>query len=305
MSIVPTARQSTLKNSPGALRLALSGVKQKLALAGVDALVRLFKLPLGVLPLTAQARLRQTWKPVACLDYRRHEILLNVESELDLYRARACWKEPETVRWLEESLAPGAVLYDIGANVGAYAMIASKFCRNQVTVHAFEPSFATYSQLCRNVILNRCQGSIMPHMLCLTDATKPVVFGYGSLTAGSALHTVRNAADARADEFKAVYEQQMLGFSIDDLVSRFGFPIPNHIKLDVDGAELDVLRGAVQTLSDPRVTSLLVEVGTGARRADAVLELLRSLGFEPIARSDRGDATTWNLILQRVGRGRD
>lgn len=305
MSLVPTASQSTLKDLPGALRLALFEIKQSLKRVGVQGLFQLFKLPLGVLPLTAQARLRQTWKPVARLDYRRHEILLNVESELDLYRARACWKEPETVRWLEESLAPGAVLYDIGANVGAYALIASKFCHNQLTVHAFEPSFATYSQLCRNIILNGCQGSIIPHMLCLTDASKPIVFEYGSLTAGSALHAIRDANGTRADAFNAVYEQQMLGFSIDDLVSGFGFPIPSHIKLDVDGAELDVLRGAARTLSEPGVASLLVEVGTGARQADAVLELLRSLGFQPIAKTERGNATTWNLILRRMQRGQD
>lgn len=263
-----------------------------------NSLFHMARILLRCLPTRTLANLKHSLSPVTRLDYHRHKILMHADSELGLYRARACWKEPETVSWIEESVQPGEVFYDIGANVGAYSLVASKYCGGHLTVHAFEPSFSTYYQLCRNIILNNCEDSITPHMIGLTKASGPVVFNYRSLEAGSSLHSLVENADA-PELFHPLYRQRILGFSLDYLVSHFNFPVPHHIKLDVDGPELDILYGATHTLEQNVVKSILVEVGTENRQADSVTEFLNSKNFQLLSRIDRGGGTTWNYIFKR------
>ena len=240
------------------------------------------------------ARLKQSFMPDARLDYARHRILLHADAADALYRTAAVRKEPETVDWIEQYVRRGEVLYDVGANVGAYSLIAAKHCEGDVTVLAFEPSFATYNDLCRNVVLNGCQQSIVPLLMCLTAAPGMVRFGYSSLEPGSALH-VTGGGDASALD-RAVYTQQIPGFSIDALVE-FGCPLPNHIKIDVDGTELDILRGAARTLDDARLRSIQIEVSPQDPSAADVRALLETKGFGLVSRTRRGGGERWSNDL--------
>ena len=74
-------------------------------------------------------------------------------------------KEKCTVDWIE-SFAPGEVLYDIGANMGGYTVWASK---QGVKVYAFEPEAQNYALLCKNLTLNKVEGS----GYCLALSDKP------------------------------------------------------------------------------------------------------------------------------------
>src|SRR4051794_22284746 len=80
-------------------------------------------------------------------------IKFDCPSEIALGRAK--WllqKEPGTIAWLD-GFAPGSFLWDIGANIGVYALYAAivRDCR----VLAFEPAAANYFGLNSNIVLNR------------------------------------------------------------------------------------------------------------------------------------------------------
>lgn len=275
----------------------LALLRIKAAIAGGCA--RVIALSLGVLPTSVKARVKQSFRPTARLDYARHRILLHADSADALYRTAAVRKEPETVEWIENYVKPGDVLYDVGANVGAYSLIAAKHCEGNVTVLAFEPSFATYNDLCRNVVLNGCERSVVPFLMCLTAAPGIVRFGYSSLEPGSALHVTGSGTTGEPQG--AVYAQQIPGLSIDTLVSQFGCPVPTHIKIDVDGTELDILQGAEQTLGDPRLRTLQVEVSPQDRSAADVRALLENRGFHLVSRTKRGGGVRWsNDLFVRV-----
>ena len=94
--------------------------------------------------------------PVGELDYARHRIELLVSSPEIRVRLRSVEKEPFTVEWIERSIKPGDVFYDIGANVGAYSLIAAKVTGNGARIFAFEPSAATFHDLSRNILHNGC-----------------------------------------------------------------------------------------------------------------------------------------------------
>ena len=99
---------------------------------------------------------------IVSVDYSRHDVRLLVTSDMERrWRARAVKKEPWTVAWLEESMSGGGVLYDVGANVGAFSLIGAKVCGSRGTVVAFEPGFASYAHLCSNIVLNGCQATLL------------------------------------------------------------------------------------------------------------------------------------------------
>jgi len=261
---------------------------------GFYIVIRTILLPLPSRTLT---RIKHSLSPVTRLDYAGAPIKLQADSLIDVYRARACEKEPETVCWIETYVRPGEVLYDVGANVGAYSLIDCAHTKGNIVVHAFEPSFSTYYQLCRNIILNGFQRNIVPHMIGLTDQTRMSAFNYKSLEAGSADHQL--VADSSRTPVEFVYSQHLLVFSIDHLINEFGFPIPNHIKLDVDGTEVDVLCGAEETLGKSQLKSILVEVRDMDGMSNQVDAILIKAGFHLVSKTDRGNSHTWNCVYAR------
>jgi hypothetical protein len=66
-------------------------------------------------------------------------------------------------------------------------------------------------------------------------------------------------------------------FRLDDVVARFGLPLPNHIKLDVDGGELSLLEGAAGVLASPTLQTVLVEVNTA--QSEAITSVLAAHGL--------------------------
>lgn len=262
-----------------------------------DGFYILMRIILFPMPSRTLTRLKHSLSPTARLDYARSPIELQADSLIDLYRARACEKEPETVEWIETYVKKGDVFFDIGANIGAYSLVACAHCEGEITVLAFEPSFSSFYQLCRNIIVNNFHKSIMPYQIALSRKPGLLSFNYQSVEAGSADHWL--GADLPNTSMQFVYTQQLLVFSMDDLVREFDFPIPNHIKLDVDGAEVDVLCGAAETLRNNKLRSILVEVRDADGMSDRVDEILRTAGFYLVSKTDRGNNFTWNCVYAR------
>ncbi len=195
------------------------------------------------------------------LDYARAPVFIEVTSSMEAkVRARSCAKEPYTVEWIE-SFRPGEVLWDIGANIGAYSLVAAKCHQGKVKVFAFEPAFFNFSQLCRNIAMNDCGGIITPLNIAFAGKTSMACFNYRQWTVGGALHALGNTADSDGGEFQPVFRLDVLCFAIDDLISAMGLVPPDHIKIDVDGIEPEIVKGAARLLASRKVRSLLIEAG--------------------------------------------
>lgn len=247
----------------------------------------------------SQARLKQEINPVLRLDFEPVPIHLHADSKTDLIRVKSCAKEPATVQWIVDRMKPGEVLYDVGANVGAYSLVAAMHAQRGGKVYAFEPSFATFQQLCRNVVLNQCQDAVIPHMLALSAGTGIARFNYTSLQGGTSLHTLGEAVDYKGEQFEPMYRQEMLSFSIDDLVFRFGFAPPTLMKIDVDGTELDIIEGAAQVLAGPSLKSVILEICERRGTRAKIVERMLSHGFSLTAKLSHGDNDISDLVFDR------
>ena len=230
------------------------------------------------------------------LDYPRSELMLYVTSNAEFKkRVFACEKEPWTVAWLEREVGHGSVLYDIGANVGAYSLIAAS---RGSSVIAFEPGYASYARLCDNIVLNGFDDSIVPVPLLLAPTTGQTRFDYSSLPPGYAKHAVEGEGTTGSRTPAApVFRQHALAMRLDDAVRTFVLPPPTHVKIDVDGFEVAVLEGGAKTLGGESLVSLLIEVD-GSNESE-VVALLGGHGFQPAERHGVPDALASYVVFRR------
>jgi FkbM family methyltransferase len=233
------------------------------------------------------------------LDYASQDIYLHIDSMVEYEtRLHSCAKEPDTVEWVEKSMKPGDVFYDVGANVGAYSLVAAKYFGGAVKVYAFEPAFFNFSQLCRNLMLNKCEQIVVPLSVALSDKTTIGDFNYHSLASGDSLHTFGEAVDFRGSIFKPLFVQAMLSYRLDDLIEQFRIPKPTHIKIDVDGIEKAVLEGGPNTLSSLSLRSIVVELEEGPAESE-ITELLAEKSFELDSKHSRWTPGMVNCIFTR------
>jgi FkbM family methyltransferase len=196
-------------------------------------------------------------------------VLLDVEPEAQEGEARNFeqWradtyatKEPDTIAWIDAFFQPGDVIYDIGANIGQYALYAAKRLGGNCRVFAFEPEALNYAKLNRNIVLNGLSETVTACCLAVADRTALDFFYVKAFAPGASLHAYGRPVTQGEKPFPPKNRQGTMGVSLDDLTGRFALPFPNHVKIDVDGIEERIIRGAAQTLADPRLKSVLVEV---------------------------------------------
>jgi|GEM_PF-698029 len=236
--------------------------------------VSVFRILLFVFPKVLRLALHQASRMHQLLDYQRASIPISVDSWIEYdKRTVSCAKEPETIFWIENFIKNGDVVFDIGANIGAYSLvIAKRFSDTRVV--AFEPSYANFSQLCKNIYINKASDQISAMFIALSDTTGMQDFHYSDVASGAALHSLGQGAD-----FAVRFRQPMLCYRLDDALEQLPLEFPNHIKLDVDGIEHAILEGAWQTLADPRVRSVIVETEQTREGSDRITELLKGHGF--------------------------
>ena len=197
---------------------------------------------------------------------------------LRLRAAGLMTKEPDTIAWLNR-LGPDDVLWDIGANVGVFALYAA--VAPGARVLAFEPSAPNFFVLTRNVQLNGLSERITPYCLAVAARTELATINLDSADFGAAMSQFGGVGvQSRYSNAPTPLTHGMAGVSIDDLVDRFGTPPPTAIKIDVDGLEWPILRGGERTLAQPRLRSLMVELSvTHDAERNRAIEWLRDRGL--------------------------
>lgn len=270
---------------PQPVRYGIRKVQYRVGCAAAESVIKM----MGLFHVSYRAKAKEGFTVVAKMDYARHPIWLNVDSEVEYsMRLRSCDKEPETVEWIEKFVKPGDILYDIGANVGAYSLVANKFSGGKAKVYAFEPSFSTFAQLSKNIFLNRCSSEVIPLYVALSEKSGIETFNYSSLSPGIALHALGNTIDNKGNAFTPVFSQPVISYTLDEFIERFAIEPPTHIKLDVDGHEWPILKGAAKTLALPSVKSVLVELEPMLENYRPILDFFEAKGFKIHSKHSHG-----------------
>jgi FkbM family methyltransferase len=132
------------------------------------------------------------------------------------------------------------VFFDIGANIGWYSMNVAKHDA-AIQIHAFEPIPDTYRILSKNIELNKIN-NVHLYNIGFSDNNQELTFYFDPLQSGNA--SARNLADLAGIQ-KVVSKTEKL----DDFFPASGLKQLDFIKCDVEGAELLVYQGGLETLT--------------------------------------------------------
>ncbi len=163
--------------------------------------------------------------------------------------------------WVARHVRAGDVVYDIGAHIGFFALLFSRLAGPTGHVCAFEPLPENFSRLAANVEVNRTN-SVEIHRLALSDYEGSATF---AVAASSLMGHLSGETTVSADAI------QVQTRTVDGFVAGGG-KIPDLLKVDVEGAEADVIRGAAATIAS-RPPRMLVEIHSDAA-AWALVEAL-------------------------------
>jgi len=186
-------------------------------------------------------------------------------------------KEPETLEWID-GFQKKSIFWDVGANVGIYSLYAAKV--SACAVYSFEPSIENTYLLNRNIAENDLQRSIFAFPFALSENSGPNVFQHSKIQLGGAINSfgVDYSYDGKPAKF--IYRYQVFGFKADDLAAIFNIPSPNYLKIDVDGIEHLIARGAKGVLSNRALRSVLIELNLNfPEQRNEILSIFESCGL--------------------------
>jgi FkbM family methyltransferase len=155
--------------------------------------------------------------------------------------------EPEVYAWFSSVLKPGMFFYDVGAFVGHYSLCAAKRVGPSGGVLAFEPTDITFGYLQSHVRLNGFDEQIRAYNYLVGDDDFEEVDFFIQGQGVQASNGVAFRRDVQYVDRSRLSTTRKRMRSLDSISRETGF-IPNVIKIDVEGGEERVLRGAENTL---------------------------------------------------------
>lgn len=216
--------------------------------------------------------------------------------KIHLRRNRSYWlrdplfHERFMIGAMERLIRPGDIVFDAGANIGLYVRLAiQRFGASRVV--AFEPASQNQILLNQNIELGKCRAKVQVLTKALADYDGMDEFQIDDVsTASGTLNIVSHgaASEARRQYGLRPVTEKVTVARLDNLIQSGEVPVPNVIKIDVEGAEELLLRGAEQALRQHN-PYLVIELH-GREAARGVVRLLSGLGYSiyGFLNTDRG-----------------
>lgn len=178
--------------------------------------------------------------------------------------------EPQVSAMVRTKVKKGMTVLDVGGHIGYYTLLMAKFVGERGRVFSFEPSPENFELLQKNIHLNR---------LGRVEAVRAAIFSKKGIS------TISIPDDSNSGGASLVHEvgshaMQIETITLDDFCAERNIK-PEFIKMDVEGAEFDVLLGGERTIRDCR-PEMLIEVHHFDKnvRGNPVLGLLEEWDYE-------------------------
>jgi FkbM family methyltransferase len=188
--------------------------------------------------------------------------------------------ERVTIEWIRKYIHKGDIIWDVGANVGAYALLMGKMMEayGSGKVLAFEPESANFAALNKNIVINSLGEYITAIPIAFGNSLELGSFFLSSNEAGSATHALYSPV-SDGISFNSTHIQGVLAISPDEFAGLANVPFPNHIKIDVDGLESVLVANMSSILSDSRLKTLVIEIADGLSNG-VIEQMIESFGFK-------------------------
>jgi FkbM family methyltransferase len=172
------------------------------------------------------------------------------------------------------------VVVDIGAHIGRYALISSKRVGPRGKVVAIEANPDNFDMLNQNVKLNQLTNMLTLQYAVFSKETKIKLYVANEKLDPTIYNTILSNRAPDKEKFVEVDAN-----TLDNLLQQNGINAEdvNWVKIDVEGAELEVLKGSTNVLSKSKDISLLIEVhniADGTNQYSPIMDLLGHHNFK-------------------------
>lgn len=253
---------------------------------------------------------------------------LNLQLDIQKYTQKIIWEhlssnavyEPETLQFISETLEEGDCFIDVGTHVGFFSLIASKLVGENGQVVSFEPEISNFMHLQRHIAINS-MGNILPINAAVGPQNEDVEFYFNSDNdGGHALWNVGRHPQCQKTRHDRIIRQTRM-ITLDCLFNEMNIDSCKLIKIDTEGAELGVLKGATESVERGCAPIIICEVNRfGMYQMGTSEKELRSfmygLGYESYLMTDKSPGVlklepeeyvksnfVFNLLFKKEGTG--
>jgi FkbM family methyltransferase len=175
----------------------------------------------------------------------------------------------------------GAVFFDLGASIGNFSLFSAA---RGLKTYAFEPDPKNFEALELNRRANEF-AELRTFEIAISDGANP----HGILMSNSkkqrrgdhhkVLRVLENSAHSSVVG-QLDTEQTVRTVSLDQAIEQLNLPVPDYMKIDIDGSEVAFFKGAAKTLPNPKLKSLMIELYKESPFYPCLLRTLADANFE-------------------------
>jgi len=190
--------------------------------------------------------------------------------------------EAEVYEYID-TLPTNSVFYDLGASIGHFALYAAA---RGLRTYAFEPDLKNFNALSLNKTTNGLSNLAIFNIAISYGATRSgVLLSNSKKQRTGDHHKVLKVADNSVSPSvigNLDTEQIVRTFSIDEMVTIHGLPLPNYMKIDIDGSEVALLEGGRETFANPALHGFIIELAKDSQYYERIGGALNAFGFSPV-----------------------
>jgi len=201
--------------------------------------------------------------PIVYTDQQDLRYVLYPGQNAEIYFQNQGNYEVSETRFCINHIQPGMVIFDVGANIGLYTLLFAKLAGLTGSVHTFEPDIKNYRRLCANIYLNGFEDVVKVNRRAVFSRSQIVKLNtfpdsvnawhtLGNLELPDPWNTGKTIKPSSIQEIEAV--------SLDDYCHNNGINHVDFLKVDVEGAELDVLQGATNLFHAGKIKCVMFEI---------------------------------------------
>jgi len=214
--------------------------------------------------------------------------LFNSTDVITLSEIRSCglYEKPTSLLVMHR-LRPGGIFVDVGANAGYYSLLASRGLAGRGKIYAFEPSTSPLERLRRNIEINELENVVIVPKAAWKEATRLPLFASDIQDGMNSLLPVSHSGVRVVD-----------AVTLDSTIREERIDL---VKIDVEGAEKEVVVGARNLLRSRKIGGVIVEwhgsVYTRLSELSCRLNYFRSIGnVYRISKDERDGAQGYALV---------
>lgn len=187
-------------------------------------------------------------------------------------------KEPFTLNWVCQNLKEGETFMDVGANIGEFSLIAKKISGTSGKLISLEPRRKTFRKIRLLLKVNGISSNLFLFRYAASDYNgTSYLRGNRKLAPSFGKSKVATKPQNNRTLSGYLKYEKINVIKIDDLISMKNLPIPNLIKIDVEGHEIEVLGGMRSLMENMELKGLLIE--TTIEKGKIAVDILKQFRF--------------------------